>query len=61
MADSVERNRTARRRFGAIERGVSERVSRGFYRRSGLTRGLGFRENRTDERDAVFGSVYCLR
>jgi hypothetical protein len=60
-ADSIEKNRAARWRFGAIERGVLKRASRGFYRCSGLTRGLGFRENQTDVREAVFGSVSCSR
>jgi hypothetical protein len=44
-----------------IEGGRLERASRGFYRRSGLARGLGFRWNRTDEDDAVFGPVSCSR
>jgi hypothetical protein len=43
MMDSDEQIRTARWRFDVIERGGLERASRGFYRCSGLTRGLGFR------------------
>jgi hypothetical protein len=61
MTDSNEQIHAAQWLFDVIERGGLERVSRGFYRRSSLTRGLGFRENRTDERDAVFGSVSCSR
>jgi hypothetical protein len=40
---SDEQNRTARRHFAKIERWGIERASRGFYRHSGLERGLGFR------------------
>jgi hypothetical protein len=60
-AESIEQIRAARRRFGVIERRGSERTSRGFYSRLGLARGLGFRQDRTDVRDAVFGSVSCSR
>jgi hypothetical protein len=59
--DSVEQIHAAWRRFDIIERGGLERASRGFYSRSGLARGLGFRRNRTAERDTVFGPVSCSR
>jgi hypothetical protein len=60
-AESVDQFRAAWRRFGVIEGGDSVGASRGFYSRSGLARGLGFRWNRTAVRDAVFGSVSCSR
>jgi hypothetical protein len=40
--DSDEWNHTVWRRFDGIERGETERASRGFYRRPCLWRGLGF-------------------
>jgi hypothetical protein len=59
--DSDEKIRAAQWCSDAIDGGRLEEASRGFYSRSGLARGLGFRMNRTDERDAVFGSVSCSR
>jgi hypothetical protein len=43
MTDSNEQIHAAQWLFDVIERGGLERVSRRFYRRSSLTRGLGFR------------------
>jgi hypothetical protein len=45
----------------AIDGERLEGASRGFDSRSGLARRLGFRVNRTNVRDAVFGSVSCSR
>jgi hypothetical protein len=60
-ADSDEEIRAAWWCSDVIDGGRLEGASRGFYSRSGLARGLGFRENRTIVRDAMFGSVSCSR
>jgi hypothetical protein len=60
-ADSDEEIHAPRWSSNAIDGGRLEGASRGFYGHSGLARGLGFRVNQTNERDAVFWSVSCSR
>jgi hypothetical protein len=60
-ADSNEEIRAAWQCSDAIDGGRLEEASRGSYSHSGLVRGLGFRVNRMDVRDTVFGSVSCSR